>query len=82
MSASFDIPFTSIVISLSPLSAHLLVEWLNLILSCNELIDTYYTSNSYVACTGFRDSLRSIDALSKFDFDLPVDLAIRHFRNI
>ncbi|TDG41464.1 hypothetical protein AWZ03_012121 [Drosophila navojoa] len=64
------------------LNAHLLVEWLNLILSCNELIDTYYTSNSYVACTGFRDSLRSIDALSKFDFDLPVDLAIRHFRNI
>ncbi|KAH8267037.1 hypothetical protein KR044_000486, partial [Drosophila immigrans] len=64
------------------LNAHLLVEWLNLILSCNELIDTYYTSSSYVACTGFRDSLRSIDALSKFDFDLPVDLAIRHFRNI
>ncbi|KAL7743579.1 hypothetical protein ACLKA6_013384 [Drosophila palustris] len=64
------------------LNAHLLVEWLNLILSCNELIDTYYTSNSYVASTGFRDSLRSIDALSKFDFDLPVDLAIRHFRNI
>ncbi|XP_001354494.3 RUN domain-containing protein 1 [Drosophila pseudoobscura] len=64
------------------LNSHLLVEWLNLILSCNELIDTYYSSTSYVARTGFRDSLRSIDALSKFDFDLPVDLAIRHFRNI
>ncbi|XP_030378401.1 RUN domain-containing protein 1 [Scaptodrosophila lebanonensis] len=64
------------------LNAHLLVEWLNLILSCNELIDTYYATNSYVARTGFRDSLRSIDALSKFDFDLPIDLAVRHFRNI
>ncbi|XP_022219215.2 RUN domain-containing protein 1 [Drosophila obscura] len=64
------------------LNSHLLVEWLNLILSCNELIDTYYSSTSYVARTGFRDSLRSIDALSKYDFDLPVDLAIRHFRNI
>ncbi|XP_017852396.1 RUN domain-containing protein 1 [Drosophila busckii] len=64
------------------LNAHLLVEWLNLILSCNELIDTYYASNGYVACTGFRDSLHSIDALTKYDFELPVDLAIRHFRNI
>jgi len=60
----------------------LLVEWLNLILSCHELVDTYYSADSYVARTGFRDSLRSIDALSRFDFDLPVDLAIRHFRNI
>nr|XP_036676092.1 RUN domain-containing protein 1 [Drosophila suzukii] len=64
------------------LNSHLLVEWLNLILSCHELVDTYYSANSYVARTGFRDSLRSIDALSRFDFDLPVDLAIRHFRNI
>ncbi|XP_016949401.1 RUN domain-containing protein 1 [Drosophila biarmipes] len=64
------------------LNSHLLVEWLNLILSCHELVDTYYSANSYVARTGFRDSLRSIDGLSRFDFDLPVDLAIRHFRNI
>ncbi|XP_052855820.1 RUN domain-containing protein 1 [Drosophila gunungcola] len=64
------------------LNSRLLVEWLNLILSCHELVDTYYSANSYVARTGFRDSLRSIDALSRFDFDLPVDLAIRHFRNI
>ncbi|KAH8273496.1 hypothetical protein KR018_008221, partial [Drosophila ironensis] len=64
------------------LNSHLLVEWLNLILSCHDLVDTYYSSSSYVARTGFRDSLRSIDALSRFDFDLPVDLAIRHFRNI
>ncbi|KAH8420481.1 hypothetical protein KR009_010806 [Drosophila setifemur] len=64
------------------LNSHQLVEWLNLILSCHELVDTYYSSSSYVARTGFRDSLRSIDGLSRFDFDLPVDLAIRHFRNI
>uniref|UniRef100_A0A0A1X314 RUN domain-containing protein 1 n=1 Tax=Zeugodacus cucurbitae TaxID=28588 RepID=A0A0A1X314_ZEUCU len=64
------------------LNCHQLVEWLNLIFSCNDLVDTYYTPNSYVARTGFRDSLRSIDALTKYDFDLPVDLAIRHFRNL
>uniref|UniRef100_W8BD41 RUN domain-containing protein 1 n=1 Tax=Ceratitis capitata TaxID=7213 RepID=W8BD41_CERCA len=64
------------------LNCHQLVEWLNLMFSCSDLVDTYYTPNSYVARTGFRDSLRSIDALTKYDFDLPVDLAIRHFRNL
>ncbi|XP_036318566.1 RUN domain-containing protein 1 [Rhagoletis pomonella] len=64
------------------LNCHQLVEWLNLIFSCSDLVDTYYTANSYVARTGFRDSLRSIDSLTKYDFDLPVDLAIRHFRNL
>lgn len=63
-------------------SSHLLVEWLNLIFSCNDLVDNYYVANSYVVCTGFRDALRSIDALNKYDFDLPVDLAVRHFRNL
>ncbi|KAI8125490.1 hypothetical protein FF38_02313 [Lucilia cuprina] len=64
------------------LNCHQLVEWLNLIFSCTDLIENYYTNSSYVACTGFRDALRSIDTLSKYDFDLPVDLAIRHFRNL
>lgn len=64
------------------LNSSQLVEWLNLIFGCSELVDTYYTPNSYVVRTGFRDSLRSIDVLSKYDFDLPVDLAVRHFRNL
>uniref|UniRef100_A0A1I8QA64 RUN domain-containing protein n=1 Tax=Stomoxys calcitrans TaxID=35570 RepID=A0A1I8QA64_STOCA len=64
------------------LNSHQLVEWLNLIFSCNDLVDNYYVANSYVACTGFRDALRSIDALNKYDYDLPVDLAVRHFRNL
>ncbi|XP_055844100.1 RUN domain-containing protein 1 [Episyrphus balteatus] len=64
------------------LNSSQLVEWLNLLFGCSELVDTYYTENSYVVRTGFRDSLRSIDVLSKYDFDLPVDLAVRHFRNL
>lgn len=64
------------------LNSSQLVEWLNLIFGCGELVDTFYTANSYVVRTGFRDSLRSIDVLSKYDFDLPVDLAVRHFRNL
>lgn len=42
----------------------------------------YYTEWSYVASTGFRDALRSMERLNRFDFDLPIDLAIRQFQNI
>ncbi|KRT81915.1 hypothetical protein AMK59_4995 [Oryctes borbonicus] len=31
---------------------------------------------------GFQDSLQSLDTLTKYKFDLPVDLAIRQFQNI
>ncbi|KAG5683011.1 hypothetical protein PVAND_012321 [Polypedilum vanderplanki] len=65
------------------LNSHKLVQWLNLIFQCHELVSTYYTSWSYVAQTGFRDALKSIDQLTKFEFyDLPVDLAIRNLANI
>lgn len=64
-------------------SSHKLVQWLNLIFQSHELISHYYTSWSYVAQTGFRDALKSIDQLSKYEFfDLPVDLAIRNLANI
>ncbi|KAL9878816.1 RUN domain-containing protein 1 [Glossina fuscipes fuscipes] len=64
------------------LNSHQLVDWLNLIFSCSDLIETYYLSTSYVSRTGFRDALRSIETLYKYDFKLPVDLAVRHFRNL
>ncbi|KAM7287590.1 oxysterol-binding protein-related protein 11 isoform X2 [Ixodes scapularis] len=31
---------------------------------------------------GFEDALRSLDSLAAFDFDLPVDLAIRQLQNM
>lgn len=31
---------------------------------------------------GFEDSLCTLDKLKDFDFDLPVDLAVRQFQNI
>lgn len=63
-------------------SARKLTQWLNLIYQCPELIEQYYTDWSYVAHTGFRDALRTIDRLSHYQFDLPVDLAVRQFQNI
>ncbi|CAO1399950.1 unnamed protein product [Diamesa tonsa] len=65
------------------LNTHKLVQWLNLLFQSHELVGTYYTSWSYVAQTGFRDALKSIDQLTKYEFfDLPVDLAIRNLANI
>lgn len=64
-------------------STHKLVQWLNLLFQSHELVGTFYTSWSYVAQTGFRDALKSIDQLTKYEFfDLPVDLAIRNLANI
>lgn len=63
-------------------SARKLTQWLNLIYQCPELIEHYYSEWSYVAHTGFRDALRTIDRLSQYHFDLPVDLAIRQFKSI
>lgn len=63
-------------------SANKLVAWLNLIFQCRTLINMHYLPWSYVAKTGFQDSLQSLDQLTNYKFDLPVDLAIRQFQNI
>nr|XP_023027338.1 RUN domain-containing protein 1-like [Leptinotarsa decemlineata] len=64
------------------LNANKLVSWLTLIFTCNQLVKTHYQPWSYVAKTGFQDSLRSLDTLTGYKFQLPVDLAIRQFQNI
>ncbi|XP_055595264.1 RUN domain-containing protein 1-like [Uranotaenia lowii] len=64
------------------LNAQKLTQWLHLIYQCKELVTSYYASWSYVANTGFRDALKSLDRLTQYRFDLPVDLSIRQFKNI
>ncbi|ESO03552.1 hypothetical protein HELRODRAFT_112004 [Helobdella robusta] len=59
-----------------------LVSWLRIMLRCEWLVEYYYQPWSYVVKTGFNDALISLDNLSKIDFDLPTDLAIRPFLNI
>ncbi|KAK2174216.1 hypothetical protein NP493_817g01013 [Ridgeia piscesae] len=59
-----------------------LVPWLRLILRTATLIEFYYQPWSYVIKTGFDDTLITLDSLSRQDFNLPVDLAIRPFQNI
>lgn len=64
------------------LNAQKLTQWLHLIYQCKELVSSYYTCWSYVANTGFRDALKTLDRLTQYRFDLPVDLSIRQFKNI
>jgi hypothetical protein len=64
------------------LNCRKLVPWLRLVVRCQGLMEQYYQPWSYTAQTGFEDALRSLDKLSRVNFDLPVDLAIRQFQNI
>lgn len=64
------------------LNQHRLVSWLRLVLRTTSLIEYYYQPWSYVMKTGFDDALVSLEKLSKLNFNLPVDLAVRPFNNI
>ncbi|CAG9788278.1 unnamed protein product [Diatraea saccharalis] len=77
---SYDAHFKAFVCA--ALNAHKLVIWLNIMLKSRSLIDTYYSSTSYIVNTGFQDALQSLDRLTPYNFDLPVDLAVKQFQNI
>ncbi|XP_065165150.1 RUN domain-containing protein 1 isoform X2 [Atheta coriaria] len=77
---SYDAHFKAFVCA--ALNANKLVTWLSLIFQCKQLINMYYLPWSYVMKTGFQDGLQSLDTLTRFSFDLPVDLAVRQFQNI
>lgn len=77
---SYDAHFKAFVCA--ALNSHRLVLWLNIMLKCRSLIDSHYSSTSYVVNTGFQDTLQSLDRLTPYNFDLPVDLAVKQFQNI
>ncbi|XP_045773442.1 RUN domain-containing protein 1 [Maniola jurtina] len=77
---SYDAHFKAFVCA--ALNVHKLVIWFNIMLKCRSLIDSHYSSTSYVVNTGFQDALQSLDRLTPYNFDLPVDLAVKQFQNI
>ncbi|XP_004926830.1 RUN domain-containing protein 1 [Bombyx mori] len=77
---SYDAHFKAFVCA--ALNKHKLVTWLNIMLKCRSLVDSYYSSTSYIVNTGFQDALQSLDRLTPYNFDLPVDLAVKQFQNI
>ncbi|XP_011138814.1 RUN domain-containing protein 1 isoform X2 [Harpegnathos saltator] len=77
---SYDSHFKAFICA--ALNANKLVVWLKLILQCQYLLEHYYLSWSYVVKTGFQDAFHTLDRLTTYKFDLPVDLAVRQFQNI
>nr|XP_039250836.1 RUN domain-containing protein 1-like [Styela clava] len=59
-----------------------LVLWIRLIMKTSWLIVNHYTDFSYVAQTGFEGALTILGRLDSCVFNLPVDLAVRPFKNI
>lgn len=77
---SYDSYFKAFICA--ALNANKLVIWLKLILQCQYLLENYYLSWSYVVKTGFQDAFHTLDRLTSYKFNLPVDLAVRQFQNI
>lgn len=59
-----------------------LVAWIRLIMKTSWMISNHYTEYSYVAQTGFEGALTILSRLDSCSFNLPVDLAVRPFKNI
>ncbi|CAL4061317.1 unnamed protein product, partial [Meganyctiphanes norvegica] len=77
---SYDSHFKAFVCA--ALNQKKLITWLRLIFRTQTLVENYYQPWSYVSKTGFEDSFRSLEKICKYNFDLPVNLAVRPFQNI
>uniref|UniRef100_A0A914VCF6 RUN domain-containing protein n=2 Tax=Plectus sambesii TaxID=2011161 RepID=A0A914VCF6_9BILA len=64
------------------LNSKKLVARLRMVLRTREIVEECYAPWSYVAKTGCEDVYALLEKLQQFDFDLPVDLAVRPFQHI
>ncbi|CAH0560478.1 unnamed protein product [Brassicogethes aeneus] len=56
--------------------------WMNIIFQNGKLIKSCYLAWSYVSQTRFQDVLGNFDNLKKFNFNLPINLAVKQFEEI
>lgn len=63
-------------------SSRNLVPWLRQIFRTAAIIDEFYQPWSYLVQTNLEDILCAMNKLKTYDFDLPVDLAVKQFSNI
>lgn len=77
---SFNSQFKAFVCA--ALNAKLLVNWLQLIYRSKPLVEMYYEPWSYAVKTNFEDAFRSLEKLSHYHFNLPVNIAIHQLQNI
>lgn len=66
----------------SALNSRKLVPWLTLVFTNQQIVNEFYQPWSYVARTKFQDIFDCLDTLTRYRFDLPVNIAVQHFQNI
>lgn len=59
-----------------------LVPWLRQIFRTGVIIDQYYEPWSYLVKTNFEDVFCTMNKLKLYEFNLPVDLAVKQLSNI
>uniref|UniRef100_A0A0K2T746 RUN domaincontaining protein 1like [Aplysia californica] n=1 Tax=Lepeophtheirus salmonis TaxID=72036 RepID=A0A0K2T746_LEPSM len=59
-----------------------LIPWLKLIVKNQHILEIFYQPWSYVVKTNFDDAFRSIERLSLYGFNLPVDVAVKQFQDM
>ncbi|CAH1238411.1 RUN domain-containing protein 1-like isoform X2 [Branchiostoma lanceolatum] len=59
-----------------------IVSWCRLVVRTTPLIGSYYQPWGFTAKTSFDPALQILNRLTEFKFNIPTDLAIRHFQNI
>lgn len=64
------------------LNAGRLSRWIRLVYRTTSLVSTHYTDSSYVARTGMDGVATVLSKLDSVTFRLPVDVAVRPFKNI
>jgi len=64
------------------LNSHRLSQWIKVISHSSLLISRHYVDDSYAASTGFDGVATVLSKLDSFNFHLPVDVAVRPFKNI
>ena len=64
------------------LNSRRLSQWMKIIANSSVLISSHYTDDSYVATVGLSGVVTIVSKLQPLNFRLPVDVAVRPFKNI
>ncbi|XP_076822169.1 RUN domain-containing protein 1-like isoform X2 [Clavelina lepadiformis] len=77
---SYDAMFKALVCL--GLNSGRLSRWIWLLSRCSTLVSNHYDDSSYCARTGFEGVVTVLSKLDDIIFNLPVDIAVRPFKNI
>ena len=59
-----------------------LTSWIRLVMRTPTIVDRHYAVWSFMTKTSGEDLFKNLEKLKSVDFRLPVDMAVRSFKNI